>query len=154
MLRKSGLIAATITATLAISITTTTAHDGATGIVKERMDVMGHVGGTMKLLSGMAKGDVAYDGAKASAATQKVAKEMAGFAAQFPEGSTDDPSEAGPAIWTNNAEFVAIAKQLEDAAAKATKTLAGASDNSVVAGVLGDMGKTCKACHSKFRVKR
>ena len=154
MLKKFGLIAATLSATLAFSVTTTTAHDGATGIVKERMESMEHVAATMKTLSKMASGEVAFDGKTASLATKEVAKNMAAFPKQFPEGSDKHPSEAGPAIWTNNAEFVAIAKQLEDAAAKATKTLAGASDNSVVAGVLGDMGKTCKACHSKFRVKR
>ncbi len=154
MFKKTGLIAVTLSAVLAVSVNTTVAHDGATGIVKERMEAMEHVAGTMKMLSKMASGEVAFDGKTASLATKDVAKNMSGFAAQFPEGSDEHPSEAGPAIWTNNAEFVALAKQLETAAAKATETLAGASDNSVLAGVLGDMGKTCKACHSKFRVKR
>lgn len=154
MFKQTGLIAATVSATFAVSVGATVAHDGATGIVKERMDAMSHVGGTMKTLSKMASGEIPFDGKAASLATKGIVKNMANFTAKFPEGSDAHPSEAGPAIWTNNTEFATIAKQLEDAATKATRTLADATDNSVVAGVMADMSKTCKACHTKFRVKR
>ena len=91
MFKKYALIAATVSATLAISITTTVAHDGATGVVKERMDAMGHVAGTMKALSKMASGEIEFDGKAASLATEKIAKDMAVFGAQFPEGSDEHP---------------------------------------------------------------
>jgi len=149
MFHKSGFIVLAFV----VSVGTSVAHEGATGIVKERMDAMSHVGGTMKTLSQMASGEIPFDGQKASVATQEVAAHMTRFGAQFPEGSNTHPSEAGPNIWTQNAEFLALTKELEEAAARATDVLAGATDATVIPAILADMGKTCKACHAKFRVK-
>ena len=53
----------------AASATLALAHEGATGVVKERMDMMKRQKKDMKLIGNMAKGKTKFDAAKAAAAT-------------------------------------------------------------------------------------
>lgn len=48
----------------AVSAAPVFGHDGATGVVKERMDTMKSIGKAMKGLSAMVKGERAYDAAE------------------------------------------------------------------------------------------
>lgn len=113
------------------------AHGGATGIVKERMNAMGEMRDAVKTLSPMMSGEAAYD----AEAVRKAAKTIGGHGGEsltgmFPEGTTDDPSEAKPAIWTDWERFSGLARQLETAAAG----LAEAAPNGVSGGGSADMG--------------
>lgn len=67
------------------------AHSGATGVVKERMDIMSYVGATMKLLVGMSKGSVDFDAAKAAEATRQISEILTDFPALFHAGTGDGP---------------------------------------------------------------
>jgi cytochrome c556 len=91
----------------------TSAHSGATGVVKERMELMGSIGDATKALSEMMKGSVEYDAAK----VKSLAKTIEGHGGEtmtvlFPKDSLDHPSEALPAIWTDWERFAEIADQL------------------------------------------
>ena len=106
------------------------AHTGATGIVKQRMDLMKSIGQSMKMLTEMMRGKRPYDKALAvklatslSEHSKKIDKAM------FPQGSNKPPSEALPIIWEDWAGFEKIAKDLEaqsaelaNAAANGTQT--------------------------------
>ena len=154
MLKKSKIAIATLIVSSTFIATTSLAHDGAMGVVKDRMDIMEHVGKTMKMLSGMANGSVTFDAAKASEATAKISEDMDGLSALFEEGTGGEPSEAAPAIWTDRAEFDTLVAKLASVSAAASTTFGAASDNSGIGAVMGEMGATCKACHKKFRIKR
>lgn len=90
------------------------AHGGATGVVKERMDGMMAMGDAVKSLSAMMRGEEDYDAAAVKMHGQTI-ETHAGDAlvGLFPKGSDGASSEAKPAIWTDSANFEALASQLE-----------------------------------------
>lgn len=113
------------------------AHGGATGIVKERMDAMGEMRDAVKTISPMMSGEAEYD----AEAVREAAETIQGHGGEsltemFPEGTTDAPSEAKPAIWNDWERFTGLADQLETAATG----LAEAVPNGVSDGGSADMG--------------
>lgn len=72
------------------------------------------------------------------------------FATLFPAGSDSGDTKAAAAIWTDMAGFQAASKTTETAAG--TLAEAGKSgDLTKVAAAFGDLGKSCGACHDKYR---
>ncbi|MCG8381776.1 MAG: cytochrome c [Gammaproteobacteria bacterium] len=90
------------------------AHGGATGVVKERMDLMDSLQDAMKNLKSLFRGKEEYDVKKvkqnALAIRDGAGKHMTKL---FPEGSLKMPSEATPEIWTQWEEFQRLADNLE-----------------------------------------
>ena len=75
------------------------AHSGATGIVKERMDLMKSIADQMKTVGKMIKGEEEFDVNRvviAAGAIEAYAKLVPDL---FPDGPVEAPSEALPAIW-------------------------------------------------------
>ena len=153
MFHKTKLIT-TATIGLALSVaafsTAALAHEDVKNpVVKTRMMAMKAIGGSMKTLVGMAKGEMAFDAEKANAAMAVIAEKSAMAAPLFEANETDPESEALPAIWENWDDFV---KKMDDltVASKANMTLADAGS---VGAALGQVGGACKACHSDYRKK-
>ena len=87
-------------------------HGGATGVVKNRMDLMGELKRGMKSLSSMYKGDKQYDPLLVRHASD-IIKSHSGSAMTkfFPEGSLHEHSEAKDNIWQQWEDFVELAEQ-------------------------------------------
>jgi cytochrome c556 len=85
------------------SATLALAHEGATGVVKERMDLMESQKDAMKLIGDMAKGKTPFDAAKAAEAARDISVTAKKIPELFPEGSGGDKSEALPAVWGRGA---------------------------------------------------
>ena len=116
--------------------------------------MMGEIGKAMKAIGQMIKGEVAFDAEKAKAAALEIYGHASHIPDMFPEGSTEKPSEALPAIWEDWDEFVAISDQMKTDA-KALSDIAGnASEASVIKAQFGMVGKSCGSCHEKFRLKK
>ena len=152
------------------------AHSGATGIVKQRMDLMDKIAESMKALAAMFRGKAAYD-AKAVERAARIIEDHAGEAMtkMFPEGTNKKPSEALPVIWQDWDEFKAIADELKLYAGglrTAASNPRGRGDKTAIGSVSegADLtadalktippdavfaltGRTCSACHKKFRLK-
>jgi cytochrome c556 len=127
------------------------AHEGATGVVKERMDLMKGQAKQMKLIGDMAKGKKKFDAAKAAAAARDLGKTTKKIPELFPEGSNKHPSEALDAVWKDWDRFKGDAHDAEEAAnALATSLEASAQDWK---GAFQKMTNACKACHESFRAK-
>lgn len=158
------------------------AHSGATGIVKQRMDAMTSIGGAMKALRAMMRGKQTYDADRVKAYARTIAGHGAGnLTALFPEGSAKHPSRANPAIWADWDRFSALAQQL----AVYAGALASAASNqrpSARGGTAGGgkgaggmmpqaptpealaamapdavfmlLAQNCSACHRAFRKKK
>lgn len=113
------------------------AHGGATGVVKERMDLMENLKGAMKSLKPIMRGQKDYevDTVKKSAL---VIRDNAGehMTKLFPEGSLKKPSEATPEIWSEWEEFQRLANNLE----RLGQALHEAADNDQPLGPQGGMG--------------
>lgn len=128
------------------------AHEGATGVIKERMDGMEAIGQQVKVMVPMMKGTLPYDPeqvAKSATIIENHSGET--FTALFPEGSNEKPSEALSDIWDEWSKFTELANELNSKAAN-LKTVAennGSEDDFKAA--LGQVMRTCKSCHSDFK---
>src|SRR3989304_2910913 len=85
------------------------AHEGATGVVKERMDLMKRQQKDMKLIGDMAKGKTTFDATKAAEAARDIDVTAKKIQDLFPEGSSGGKSEALDAIWKEWDRFTANA---------------------------------------------
>lgn len=105
-------------------------------------------------LGAMAKGNVAYDATKASAAASNLAALAAlDQGAMWPKGSdasaVPDKTRAKAEIWSTYPEVNEKSKALADASAAMAKV---AGDGlPALQGAIGDVGKTCGGCHKPFR---
>lgn len=132
----------------------TLAHDGATGMVMQRMEAMKEIGQSMKSIAAMVKGDAAFSGETVQASAAVIAGHAKHMPHMFPEGSLDKPTEALPVIWTQWDRFTEIAGKLNSdalALAEAGKT---ASNVKEILPQLAEVGKSCKACHQDFRLAK
>lgn len=111
-----------------------------------RQHLMDANGAAMKTISGMAKGDIAFDATAAGAAKQSLITNAAGIEAAWKNNATDPESHSKPEIWTNMADFVAKGGALGTAATAMDTT----SLDGVRAGIEG-VGGACGACHKAYK---
>jgi cytochrome c556 len=122
----------------------------ATDPIAARKDNRKQAGAAMKAIKGVidAKGPTA--GAQAHAA--KVKELTVAHAKLYPKGSDKGETKALPAIWTDWAGFEA-ANTASANAADAMATAAGSGSMEALTAAFGATGKTCGACHDKYRAK-
>lgn len=121
---KTTLMMLTIGGVLAAAIAS--AHPGATGVVRERMDGMMAMERAVRDLTPIMRGQVAYDRQAvidAAAVIQSHSGET--MTTLFPEGSDTAVSAARPEVWENWEDFEALAMRMEVVAS----ALAEAVDN-------------------------
>ncbi|TCK02353.1 c-type cytochrome [Marinobacterium mangrovicola] len=118
------------------------AHGNASGVVKERMELMEEMKESMKSMSDIFSGKADYN-AQAIREAARVIRENSGTAMTrlFPEGSVHGPSEAKPEIWQEWDRFESQAAQLqrysealEKAADNGRASAAGSSSNMMGSG--------------------
>lgn len=133
-----------------LMIAPTLAHDHATGVVKERMDMMEAMDKSLNAIAGKLKSKRNLPAIKKDAeALQSYAPHLVHL---FPPGSTQPPTEAKPAIWQNFADFEAKAKAFETESGKlATMDM---RDAAVIASQVRVVTETCTICHDLYRQKR
>ena len=144
--RSSVLLAATL-----LLCSAATAHEEATGIVKERMDLMERQRDDMKIIGDMAKEKTPFDAAKAGAAARDIGETSKKIPELFPEGSGGHPSEALPSVWQDFDRFSKLAGDLETKAQALDQAIAGGGDWKPQFHAVTD---GCKACHQDFRAKK
>jgi cytochrome c556 len=115
-----------------------------------RSDLMKMQGMNAGILGKMAKGEEAFDLAKAEAAKAALIETAGKIEATFMEqGAADPASEVKPEIWANWDDFLMKAKALGDAA--------GAMDVSsaeTIGAGMGAVGGACVDCHKSYRVMK
>lgn len=130
------------------------AHDGATGMVMQRMEAMKEIGSGMKVIAAMVKGEKAFDGAAVEAAANVIAGHAKHMPHMFPEGSLDKPTEALPVIWTQWDRFTELSSQLERDALELAAAGKSAGSVEEILPLLGKVGNSCKECHQDFRLAK
>lgn len=105
------------------------------------------------VLGQMAQGRIPYDAAAAQEAADNIfyltRNTQLGM---WPEGSDNGAAtgtRALPAIWANNADFLAAYAALQ-AGAETMRTAAG-TDLAALQGAMGGLAGACQACHQQFR---
>jgi cytochrome c556 len=135
---------------LANSSLITVAHDHATGVVRDRMEMMESMAKRMKAIRERIdrKGDLAAIKSDAEA----IASQAPHLVHLFPPGSTQKPTDAKSAIWQQWPDFERKANELE---AESKKLMTANSDDyGVMSAQVRAVTQTCVACHEKYRTKR
>lgn len=130
------------------------AHDGATGVIKQRMDMMGEIAKAMKSIGQMVKGEVDYNSEVAIKAALEIEKHAKGFPQLFPKGSTTNPSEALPVIWENWEEFNQLLEEMKAQSKSLAEIASTAKTPDEIKAQFAMVGKNCGTCHKKFRQKK
>ena len=123
------------------------AHEGAAGIIKERMDKFQQARLHMKQIRGALLAD---DFVAIAAITQEMRPWAQDMADYFPEGSDDAPSEALPAIWTDSTGFLAKISQYQ-AGIQQLNAAALSQDKDATRAAFGVVGASCQSCHRTYR---
>jgi cytochrome c556 len=146
---RIALIAAVLAApTFAIA-------DQAQDTVEARQGYYKLLGANMGVFASMAKGAVEYDAAAAQTAADNMSVLTSyNLAPLFAPGTSSedvDGSRALPAIWSDTAGVQEKGAAFGAAVAN-MKEVAG-QGKAEMAGALGQLGGTCKACHKAYRAK-
>ena len=157
---------------LGIGAHVTSAHKGATGVVKKRMTAMSDMGKGMKNIGLMLTGRKTYDAAQVKDAAKMISAHAADIPKLFPKGSGHKPSVAKPKVWKNWKEFEAMAQRLEG---YAQALEAGADNKMTMDGmkmtpqmmsdpahlkmmppkiIFAQVAKSCSACHDSYREEK
>ncbi len=126
------------------------AHGEATGVVKERMDMMKSMGDAMKALKPMVTGGGEVDRKAVADHAATIAGHAETIPAKFPEGSLQGVSEAKPEIWTEWDDFTSDAEELKTAA-RELEQAAGSAEPGTLRDRFVAVAKTCRDCHGEFR---
>jgi cytochrome c556 len=129
------------------------AHEGATGVVAQRMEAMKQMGQHMKALGHMLAGKTPFDHDAASRLAQTMHEHCEHVMHMFPPGSDDHHTEATAAVWTNWAEFDARMRRF-DAAIEELVAAAASGDKAHLAAEFKAVGQECSGCHDNFRQKK
>ena len=130
-----------------IYITPLLAHEGAKGIVKERMDKFKMSKTMMKTIHKSIQNEDFATIEKSATTLYNWSKEMIKY---FPEGSDEAPSEASADIWLDPDGFKKVVNNFELASLKLiNKSKEKDFDKTVES--FRSLAGTCKGCHQKFR---
>jgi len=143
------LLACALSATLAL------AHEGATGVVKERQDLMDSQKDAMKVIGDMAKGKKPFDAAAATKAANDIHTTSQKIHDLFPKGSGGEKnkSDALPAVWEKWDRFTANTDDRGTAADALAKAL-GDSASEAWKPAFQKVGEACKSCYEDFRAEK
>jgi cytochrome c556 len=130
-----------------------TGHQGATGVVKERMDMMAGIGEDMKGIKAMIQGERPFEAQVFTSHAESIRLAAPRIKNVFPLGSLEHPSEALPRIWEDWDRFTALVDQLTTESER-LRDLAESQDRRVVVRQFARVGKTCRGCHTDFRKKQ
>ena len=128
-------------------ITPLLAHEGATGIVKERMDKFKMSKKMMQTIHKSIQNEDFETIEKSATTLHNWSKEMIKY---FPEGSDGAPSEASADIWLDPEGFKKAVNNFELASLKLINN-SKEKDFDKTVDSFRSLAGTCKGCHQKFR---
>ena len=129
------------------------AHAGASGVVKERMQIMKSFGRSMKIMNAALRNQSAENNSIIMNEVKIMGKKNAKLPNLFPVGTSGGVSEASPRIWQQPSEFA----KMISAFTQALRELAAASrlnSQSALINSFRKVGGACKGCHQDFREKK
>ena len=133
---------------LAVPTTLALAHSGATGIIKERMDMFKKNQNNLKAIKSHIRSEKYESIVKLADEIRDWAVKMPDY---FPEGSNEKPSEASPTIWTDFDGFKNAAMKNETTA-KQLIAAAKAEDQKAVVDGFKAVAASCKSCHQSYKL--
>jgi len=130
-----------------LTITPLLSHEGATGVVKERMDKFKMSKKMMKTIHKSIQSEDFETIEKSGSTLYNWSREMKKY---FPEGSDVAPSEASGDIWLDPEGFKKAVNNFELASLKLINN-SKEKDLDKTVDSFRSLAGTCKGCHQKFR---
>jgi len=127
------------------------AHSSATGVVKERMDLMTGMADAMKVIGPMFKGEAPFQPQIVAEKAAYLAEHADKIPLLTPEGSNEHPSEALPAIWQDWDRYVAEANFMAEEGRKLVAIAENGAEFDETRAQFVKLSKTCGTCHDDFR---
>lgn len=127
------------------------AHEGATGVVKERMDSMKSMAQSVKAIKSRIEAN--RDAAGVAAEARKLAGAAPAIPSLFPAGSDHHPSMAKPEVWRRTDAFRSDATALEQASL-ALVAAAQSENRAAIKQQFAVVTHACSSCHTDFRQKK
>ena len=125
-------------------------HEHATGVVRERMELMTDMGKRLLAISKRLRANKELDRIAPDA---HAIKEASGkITAEFPSGSTQFPTAARPVVWQQWDDFAEKAKKLQTEAEKLSAT--SPSDGDALRKQFRAVAYACNGCHETYRVPK
>ena len=125
-------------------------HQGATGIIKERMDKFQESKNLMRTINKSLRNNDFNFITQSAEKLNKWANEMEKYFPKGSEASTSNKSEASSNIWTEPENFKKAIKKFEVASAKLIKISKNKNIDDTVSS-FREVAGSCKGCHQKFR---
>lgn len=140
-----------VAATLAVGSTAAIAHAESTGNADadKRIMKMKELGGAMKAIAAVAKGEAEYT-PELNAKAEKINMIATEMASLFPEGSGVEEARSKAEIWSQPDKFSKAVADFEMASNDLVAAVATGEQGQIGA-ALGATGKTCGGCHKPFR---
>ena len=130
------------------------AHDGATGVVKQRMEAMSDMGDAMKAMASMVKGKQAFEPTVFIQSGETIMEHSEMMPKLFPAGSLEGKSEALPAIWQKWDDFVSLAYRTKTDAEELVQMSRDGEELRPLTKQFVKLASDCKACHKDYRKKK
>jgi cytochrome c556 len=126
----------------------TLAHEGATGVAKERMDLMGSMSKDMQDIAKHVNANRDLPAiAGLAARIGETARKISGF---FPEGSGTGITDAKPEIWQYWDRFQGKVQKLQEQSG-ALASAASSGDPQSIGAQFTAVIRACTSCHTDFR---
>jgi cytochrome c556 len=134
---------------------TVQAHEGAKGVIKQRMVAMKTMASSMKSLHAIATGKSIFDVEKVKLNTSTIRNEGgAKLLKLFPQGSLGYPSEAKPEIWEDLPAYVNLVADLSQKVDEMDSALSTAEPRVEFYIAFKNLARVCSNCHKRFRAKK
>ena len=128
-----------------MAIIPATAHESATGIIKERMDKFSEARQQMRQMR-----QALSDTAKIAEISQSMLTWAQEMENAFPAGSDGAPSEASPQIWTDRDGFSSKITAYHEAILALNEAALSGDETATIAAYQA-LGASCKSCHRSYR---
>ena len=127
------------------------AHEGATGVVAERMTAMKNIGRELKAIGDMVLGQIPFDAGAIVQHAERLHENCHRTEDLFPAGSMGHHSRARPEIWQRPEDFQKQMQRLHEAS-EALVATATRGDRAELATSFESLQDTCSSCHDEFRL--
>jgi cytochrome c556 len=125
-------------------------HEHATGVVRERMELMTDMGQRLLAISKLLRANKGLDRIPTDARAMNELVEK--ITAEFPPGSTQFPTAAKPVVWQQWDDFVTKTKKLQTELEKLSTV--SPADADALRGQFRAVALACDGCHDTYRVPK
>lgn len=125
-------------------------HEHATGVVRERMELMTDMGQRLLAISKRLRANKELD--RIAPDARAIAEASNKIIGEFPPGSTQFPTAAKSVVWEQWDDFTEKAKKLQTEAGKLSTT--NPSDGDALRLQFRAVASACDGCHKTYRLPK